>query len=106
MAEGANIEEVNGRMSASIDAMFSKYMYCLSWFITTNCCKLVQQLSQDLPLLVVQLVAKEWSTTPTVRGEQNKLKNLSIMLCCTAPKFYLLCSNIAPTMLKLYIQNY
>ena len=38
----------------------------------------------------------------TDRGERIKLKNLPIMLCCTAPKFYLLCSNIAPTML---IQN-
>ena len=35
----------------------------------------------------------------SIRGEQIMLP---IMLCCTAPKFYLLCSNIAPTML---IQN-
>ena len=63
------MEEVNGRMFASINVMFSKH--CLSWFITTNCCKLVQQLSQDLPLVVVQLVAKEWSTVPTVLLDWN-----------------------------------
>ena len=69
VAEEASMEEVNGRMFASINVMFSKD--CLSSFITTNCCKLVQQLSQDLPLLVVQLVAKEWSTVPTVLLDWN-----------------------------------
>ena len=77
------MEEVNGRMFASINVMFSKH--CLSWFITTNRCKLVQQLSQDLPLLVVQLVTKEWSTVMTVPTACPSGLESVHPLCCLAP---------------------
>ena len=33
------------------------------------------------------------------RGKRIMLENLPIMLCCTAPKMYLLCSTNAPIML-------
>ena len=39
------------------------------------------------------------------RGERIMLKNLPIMLCCTAPKMHLLCSTNVPIMLRLCSLN-
>ena len=41
----------------------------------------------------------QFPCTITGRGRRIMLENLPIMLCCTAPKMYLLCSTNAPIML-------
>ena len=44
-----------------------------------------------------------WEAGEWILGRLIVLKNLPIMLCCTAPKIYLLCSTNTPIMLKLRI---
>ena len=56
----------------------------------------------SLPVLVLP-GGQSFTVTPLLsnRPEPIMLQNLPIMLCCTAPKMYLLCSINVPIMLKL-----
>ena len=54
------------------------------------------------PLIISSGLFLSWEhSVCTCRPAPIMLKNLPIMLCCTAPKKYLLCSIIIPIMLEL-----